>query len=171
MMHSKVMTMRHGPRFLALVAMLLALTFVGAAQADNHGHQQPEMVKVTQSPHSFPETLAAFEREASEAGWSILNRNNMAGTLSERGFTIDPVVILDVCSGRYSAQILEEDAYRPVSAFMPCRVSIYQDSQGDVFISRMNVPDFLPMMPEGVAEVMEKSSDEIEAIIERAIAE
>lgn len=171
MMQSSMKTMRNGSRFLALAAVLLALAFAGVAQAGSHGGERPEMVKVTPSPHSFPATLAAFEHEASEAGWSILNRNNMAGTLSERGFTIDPVVILDVCSGRYSAQILEEDAYRPVSAFMPCRVSIYQDSQGDVFISRMNVPDFLPMMPEGVAEVMEKSSEEIEAIIERTVAE
>ena len=171
MMHSRMKTMRPGARFLALVVMAVVLLFSGMAQADNHGGGQPDMVMVTPSPHSFPETLAAFEREASEAGWSILHRNNMAGTLSERGFTIDPVVILDVCSGRYSAQILEEDAYRPVSAFMPCRVSIYQDSQGDVFISRMNVPGFLPMMPEGVAEVMEKSSEEIEAIIERTVAE
>ncbi len=170
-MQSNVMTMRHGARFLALLAMLVALAFAGAVQAGSHGGERPDMVKVTPSPHSFPATLAAFEHEASEAGWSILNRNNMAGTLSERGFTIDPVVILDVCSGRYSAQILEEDAFRPVSAFMPCRVSIYQDSQGDVFISRMNVPGFLPMMPEGVAEVMEKSSEEIEAIIERTVAE
>ncbi len=170
-MQSKVMTMRHGPRFLALAAMLLALLVAGSAQAGGHAGEQPDMVKVTPSPHSFPATLAAFEREVDAEGWSILNRNNMAGTLSERGFTIDPVVILDVCSGRYSAQILEEDAYRPVSAFMPCRVSIYQDSQGEVFISRMNVPGFLPMMPDGVAEVMENSSEEIEAIIERTIAD
>ncbi|WP_026279998.1 DUF302 domain-containing protein [Thioalkalivibrio sp. ALJ16] len=164
-------TMPPAARFLALVALLLAFALAGVAQAGSHGGGQPEMVKVTPSPLSFPDTLAAFEHEVSEAGWSILNRNNMAGTLSERGFTIDPVVILDVCSGRYSAQILENDAYRPVSAFMPCRVSIYQDAAGDVFIARMNVPDFLPMMPEGVAEVMEKSSEEIEAIIERTIAQ
>ncbi|MGM0553088.1 MAG: DUF302 domain-containing protein [Pseudomonadota bacterium] len=149
--------------------MLVVFLVAGPAQADSHGGEQPDMVMVTPSPLSFPETLQAFHNEASAAGWSILHQNNMAGALSERGFTIDPVVILDVCSGRYSAQILEEDAFRPVSAFMPCRVSIYQDSEGDVFIARMNVPAFLPMMPDGMAEVMRASSEEIEDIIDRTV--
>lgn len=160
-----------GTRFLLLFVIAFTLSLAAPLHAGSHGGEQPDMAKVTPSPMSFPDTVEAFEREAAEAGWSILHRNNMAGVLSERGFTIDPVLILDVCSGRYSAQILEEDAFRPVSAFMPCRVSIYQDSEGDVFISRMNVPAFLPMMPEGIAEVMEQSSNEIEAIIERTLAE
>lgn len=161
-----------GGRFLPIFAMLFAgLLFAASAQAGSHGGEQPEMVKVTPSPMSFPDTVEAFEAQAKDAGWSVLNKNYMSGVLSQRGFTLDPVVIIDVCSGQYSARILEEDAFRPVSAFMPCRVSIYQDSQGDVFISRMNVPAFLPMMPDEVAEVMELSSNEIEAIIERTVAD
>ncbi len=166
------MTSLTGGRFLPIVAMLIAgLLLAGVAQAGSHGGEQPDMVKVTPSPMSFPDTVEAFEAQAKDAGWSVLNKNYMSGVLSERGFTLDPVVIIDVCSGQYSARILEEDAFRPVSAFMPCRVSIYQDSQGDVFISRMNVPAFLPMMPDEVAEVMELSSNEIEQIIERSVAE
>ncbi|WP_290638089.1 DUF302 domain-containing protein [Aquisalimonas sp.] len=159
-------------QLLPMLAMLFAaLLFAGVAQAGSHGDEQPEMAKVTPSPMSFPDTVEAFEAQAKEAGWSVLNKNYMSGVLSERGFTLDPVVIIDVCSGEYSARILEEDEFRPVSAFMPCRVSIYQDSQGDVFISRMNVSAFLPMMPDEVAEVMELSSNEVEAIIEQTVAE
>ncbi len=169
MARSEQKTLPTGGRFLAMLVVLLVFLVAGPVQADGHGGEQPDMVMVTPSPLSFPETVKAFRDEASAAGWSILHQNNMAGVLSERGFTIDPVVILDVCSGRYSARILEEDAFRPVSAFMPCRVSIYQDSQGDVFIARMNVPAFLPMMPDGVAEVMRDSSEEIEGIIERTV--
>lgn len=157
---------------LLLYAALLSLALAGAtAQAGSHGQQQPDMVKVTPSPKSFPETLAALRKEAGDAGWSILNENNMAGVLSERGYTLDPVMIIDVCSGQYSARILENDDYRPVSAFMPCRISVYQDSQGRVFIARMNVSAFLPMMPEGIAEVMEQSDSEIAEIIERAVSQ
>lgn len=166
------LTPHTGSRFLPILVMAFALMLVaGIAQAGSHGGDQPDMVKVTPSPMSFPDTVEAFEAQAKEAGWSVLNKNYMSGVLSQRGFTLDPVVIIDVCSGQYSARILEEDAFRPVSAFMPCRVSIYQDSQGDVFISRMNVPAFLAMMPDKVAEVMELSSNEIEAIIEQTVAE
>jgi uncharacterized protein (DUF302 family) len=104
-----------------------------------------------------------------KAGWSVLNVNNMAGVLSERGFTLDPVVILDVCSGKYSARILGNDDYRPISAFMPCRVSNYQTSGGEVFIARMNAAAFLEMMPPEVAEIMAASDEEIAEIIARTV--
>ena len=150
-------------------AALAAIAIASPAVAQNG--EMPEMVQVTQSPHSFAVTVDRFRTATEEAGWSLLNETNMAGVLSARGYTLDPVIIFDACSGQYSAQILGMDEARPISAFMPCRVSIYQDSQGDVFISRMNVSAFLPMMPDEVAEVMELSSNEVEAIIEQTVAE
>jgi uncharacterized protein (DUF302 family) len=80
-------------------------------------------------------------------------------------------MILDVCSGKYSAQVLSDDAYRPISAFMPCRVSIYKTSDGNVFISRMNTSAFLESMPPEVAKIMSVSDDEIAAVIAKAVKE
>jgi uncharacterized protein (DUF302 family) len=130
---------------------------------------QPQLVQVVQSKKSFPETLKIFKEEVSKAGWSLLNVNNMAGVLSERGFTLHPVVILDVCSGKYSARILGNDEYRPVSAFMPCRVSIYQTSDGKVSIARMNTGAFVKMMLSEVAEVMSASDKEIAEIVANTV--
>jgi uncharacterized protein (DUF302 family) len=153
---------------LGLILLLVAWTIPGVAMAQVAG-EQPQLVQVVKSNKSFPETLKAFKEEAVTAGWSVLNANNMAGVLSERGFTLDPVVILDVCSGKYSARILANDEYRPVSAFMPCRVSIYQTSEGEVFIARMNTAAFLEMMPPEVAEIMAASDEEIAEIIARTV--
>lgn len=155
--------------FLAVILLVLVTLPLGVWGED--AADAPDMALVTESPHDYAETVERFKEEAETAGWSILHVNNMAGVLSARGYTLDPVQILDVCSGRYSVQILEKDEFRPVSAFMPCRVSIYKTSDGGVFISRMNVPAFLGMMPEEVADVMEASSEEIEEIIERTVAE
>lgn len=66
-------------------------------------------------------------------------------------------------------RILRNDDYRPVSAFMPCRVSIYQTSAGQVFVARMNTGAFTDMMPPEVAEVMAASDAEIAEIIARAV--
>ncbi len=158
-------------------ATVLAMTFIMAifvllapqqATADSQQAEMPSMVVVTPSENSFPETIAIFEREAKAAGWSILNRTNMAGILSARGFSLNPVMIYDVCSGEYSARILENDAYRPMSAFMPCRVSFYMTEDGGTYISRMNVQAFAPMLAPTVAEVMILSDNEISVIIEKA---
>jgi uncharacterized protein (DUF302 family) len=153
---------------LGLTLLVAALAIPGLVLAQGSG-EQPQLVQVVKSNKSFPETLKVFKEEVVKAGWSVLNANNMAGVLSERGFTLDPVVILDVCSGKYSARILASDEYRPVSAFMPCRVSIYQTSGGEVFIARMNTAAFLEMMPPEVAEIMAASDEEIAEIIARTV--
>lgn len=150
---------------LVLSASLLSTT----ARAEEAAAEKPQMVLVTPSEKNFPETLRDFQAKVAEAGWSVLHVNNMAGTLSERGFTVPPVVIIDVCSGAYSHRILSQDDYRPTSAFMPCRVSIYQTSDGKVFVARMNAGAFAGMMPEEVGKVMTESDAAIGRIIESAV--
>lgn len=148
------------------VALLLVLSFGVSAQA---GHHQPQMFLQTESPKSFPETVEAFKEEVAAAGWSILNVTNMAGILSKKGYTLSPVLIFDVCSGKYSAQILAKDEYRFVTPLMPCRVSIYQTTEGKVMISRLNAKSMAPMFDAGLAEIMMKSGGELEAIIKETI--
>jgi len=153
---------------LGVVFLLMAAWAIpGLAMAQ--GGEQHQMVLVVKSNKPFPDTLKSFKEEVSKGGWSVLNANNMAGVLSERGFTLAPVVILDVCSGSYSVRILAKDEYRPISAFMPCRVSIYQTSGGEVFLTRMNTGAFVRMMPPEVAEVMAASDKEIAKIIDRTV--
>jgi len=52
---------------------------------------------------------------------------------------------------------------------MPCRVSIYQTSDGKVYIARMNAGAVTEMMLTGVAEVMLASDKEIAEIIANAV--
>ena len=159
-----------------LTALVMAATLMAAASlmpqtasAEPAAGEMPEMVVLTQSPHSFAETVDAFRAAVAEGGWSLLNENNMAGVLSARGYTLDPVIIFDVCSGRYSAQILGHDEARPMSAFMPCRVSVYKTSEGEVFFARMNTAAFAAMLDPMVAEVMTASDAEISEIIDSVV--
>lgn len=156
---------------LAITAVLLAAASLmpQTAAAEQVEGEMPPMVQLVESPKSFAETVDAFRVEVERAGWSLLNETNMAGVLSARGYTIDPVIIFDACSGRYSAEILGHDEARPMSAFMPCRVSIYQTSDETVFIARMNSAAFTEMMDPMVAEVMAASDAEISEIIDATI--
>jgi uncharacterized protein (DUF302 family) len=143
------------------LAALLGLAFAQGAVAP----MQPLLVTEVNKP--FGTVVETFRNEVRAAGWTILNTTNMAGVLSGLGHTVHPVLIFDLCSGRYAAQILSRDEFRFISAFMPCRVSIYQTSDGRTFISRMNTRAFAPMMPRELAEVLVQSSNEIEAVIAR----
>ncbi len=155
--------------FVFLMFFIASSALPGHAFAQGAEGGQQQLVVIVESTKSFSETLESFKEEVTKGGWSVLNANNMAGVLSERGFTVHPVVILDVCSGNYSARILSRDEYRPISAFMPCRVSIYKTSDGKVFIARMNTEAFAKMMSPEVAEVMVKSDEEVSEFIAKSL--
>lgn len=159
--------MKKNIRHIIVVVLSLLLCSTVSALASQ---TQPQMFLQTESPKPLSETVKAFKEEVEAGGWSILNVTNMAGILSEKGYTLSPVLIFDVCSGKYSAQILAKDEHRIVTPLMPCRVSIYQTRPGKVIIARLNAKSMAPMFSGDLAEIMIKSAAELEVIIEKAIS-
>ncbi len=152
---------------IALFVALVSLTAL--ALAEEADAKKPEVILVAPSEKPFAQTVSDFQAEVAKAGWSLLHVNNLAGVLSERGFTVHPVMIFDVCSGAYSTRILGKDEYRSASAMMPCRVSIYQTSDGKVFVARMNIGAFAGLMPAEVASVMTGADEAIGKMIDAAV--
>jgi uncharacterized protein (DUF302 family) len=124
------------------------------------------MMLEDESPHTFTETVQVFENAVSEAGWSILQVHDMREILDSHGHDVASVKIFELCSSRYSAEILVEDDARLISPMMPCRVSIYEKSDGTTYIARMN--SVLMAKPFGgvIARVMDTAAVETEEIIE-----
>ena len=154
---------------LALVALLVLATGRFEHQASAQS-AKPQFFVETESPANLPRTVEVFLEEARAAGWSLLTTHNMAGILSARGYTLHPVLIIEVCSGKYSAELLAKDETRYVSSMIPCRVAIYQTSTGKVVVSRMNTIMFAGMLEPAVADVIRKSGEEMEAIIAKTLA-
>lgn len=148
------------------LGLLLLVPFALTAEQKD----QPSMFLQTDSPEPLNVTVKAFKEEVSAGGWSILNTTNMAGILSAKGYTLAPVLIFDVCSGKYSARILARDEFRFVTPLMPCRASIYQTSKGQVIIARLNARAVAPMLDPELADIMLKSSEELESIISKTIS-
>lgn len=166
-------TRLHDFKGLVAAALLgLSLAFAPApAAAQAHADVSPHPMFVENiSPANLPTTVDAFLAEVRAAGWSHLDTINMSGVLSARGFTLDPVLILEVCSGRYSAALLDSDETRYVASMIPCRVAIYQTSDDRVIISRMNTAAFAQMMPGEVGQVIAASGAEVDAIIAATLA-
>jgi uncharacterized protein (DUF302 family) len=152
------------------LASAMALTALPAAAQTPAAGSQPKMFLEDTSPANFPKTLEVFKEEVKAGGWTILGEHNMAGILSTKGYTLHPVVVIEVCSGKYSARLLAKDEYRYVVSMIPCRVAIYQTSTGKVVISRMNTEMFAGMMSGEVAEVMRLSGSEMEGVIKKTLA-
>ena len=127
------------------------------------------MMLEDESPYTFNETVRIFEDAVSEAGWSILQVHDMQQILENHGHDVAAVKIFELCSSRYSAEILVEDDARLISPMMPCRVSIYEKSDGTTHIARMN--SVLMAKPFGgvIARVMDTAAVETEEVIEAVL--
>lgn len=165
------------PWLLLLVVLSLGMTNVMASEPRLPGKPapataaMPPMFLESTSPVDIAKTLDAFKAEVKAAGWTILGEHNMAGILSTKGYTLHPVIVIEICSGKYSAQLLARDETRYVTSMIPCRVAIYQTSDRKVIISRMNTAMFASMMQGVVAEVIKQSGSDVEAIIAKTLTQ
>lgn len=157
--------------------LLLAITlwlFVSMANAQTQAQTpakpaMPALFLEDTSPKTLVPTTEAFREAVKAAGWSVLGVTNMSGILSERGFTLHPVLVFDACSGKYSADLLSKDETRFVSSMIPCRVAIYQTSTGKVVISRMNSVAMAGMVGGHAGTVIKQSGEEMESIIKATL--
>ncbi len=117
----------------------------------------------------FDTTVKQFEQKVKEAGWSILIVHDMQETLLDHGHDVKSVKIFELCSARYSAEILKLDDERIVSPLMPCRIAIYEKTDGNTYISRMDSE--LLARPFGgiIKDVMQVAAVEIENVIHQLI--
>ena len=160
------LTLRNTAIAIALV-LSMGLFATATAFADQ---KTPEMFLLDTSPKSLSETRTAFEAEVKAAGWGILNTLDMAAILAKKGHRLKPVLVMEACSGKYSAQLLAEDRNRYIAPMIPCRVALYETEDGKVVISRMNAKAMAAMMTPEVAKVVAQSGEEMEDIIAKTLS-
>jgi uncharacterized protein (DUF302 family) len=96
------------------------------------------------SKKSFADTVDAVVKETAGAGFRVLAVHDIAGTLAEKGFLREPVTIVEVCSAKYSSQVLAADVR--IGLLLPCPLMVYAE-QGQVFVTTMRpsaIKDFFP---------------------------
>jgi len=132
--------------------------------------QAPSLMMLQdESPYGYEETVAVFREAAAGAGWSILNYTDMQAVVARHGAEVPGVTVFDLCSSRYSIEILQRDAERIVTPMMPCRVSVYETSDGTTYVARMNSGLVARLFGGVINEVMQKASAETEAFIRSVV--
>ncbi|MFW5729461.1 MAG: DUF302 domain-containing protein [Spirochaetota bacterium] len=121
------------------------------------------------SPYSFEETVERLEQEVKDGGWSVLVTHDMQEILEGHGHEVAAVQIFELCSSRYSAEVLSVDDARTISPMMPCRVAIYETTDGTTYISRMNSQLMAKPFGGVIARVMDTAAVETEEIIARVL--
>lgn len=114
----------HTAGWLLLAITLWLFSSMASAQAQTQAPAIPAMPALfleDTSLKTLVPTTEALREAVTAAGWSVLGVTNMAGILSERGFTLHPVLVFYACSGKYSADLLFKDETRFVSSMIPCQ--------------------------------------------------
>lgn len=118
-----------------------------------------------ESCYNFEETVDKLSGEFLSANWKISVVHDLQEILHKNGKEVLPVKIIEICKPEYSGRLLEKDAERMYSPLMPCRVSIYETSDGKTYISRMNSGLMASRIGGLVDEVMSIAFDDMERIL------
>ncbi len=57
----------------------------------------------------FEAAVIAVEQKTSEKGFRVLHTHDVAATLAEKGFTREPLAIIEICNARYANEALNKD--------------------------------------------------------------
>ncbi len=125
----------------------------------------PGMMMIeNQSKLGFDETVQAIQDNAAEQDWAVPNVLRLDKSLAKDGYNVRPVAVIELCNPELAATILAEDDARVVSSLMPCRVAVYEKSNGDVILSRMNTALMSKMFGGLVTKMMREATAQTEQI-------
>jgi uncharacterized protein (DUF302 family) len=117
------------------------------------------------SPMSYEATIQTIQDAAVEEGWSVPASHTIDKSVSKAGYNVLPVTVIELCQPHHAAKVLADDDSRVVTSMMPCRLSVYETSDGRVVISRMNTGLVSKMFGGNVAHVMADATADTEQIL------
>lgn len=108
----------------------------------------------------FDQTVERIKSAAEKDGWSVPAIHDLQQSLAKSGKHVRPVKVIEICKPAYSGQMLELNDERIISVMMPCRISVYEKNDGNVYVSLLNPSSMAAGMPENIAKVMKAASDD-----------
>ncbi|MEA3411626.1 MAG: DUF302 domain-containing protein [Pseudomonadota bacterium] len=119
------------------------------------------MLVEMESPYSLEESIAKIKEGAKKINkregtmWVSPDVKSLHKSIKKHGGAdVAPVMLVDLCEPTHATRILTEDDARIVSVMMPCTISVYEKSDGKVYIAHMNAGLMGGMFGGIVAEVM-----------------
>lgn len=152
------MTIRH-------IFTIVFIAIVSIASAQNLTRNEKGVLLEDQSRYGFNETVEKLSATITEKAWKVTIVHDLQLTMQKNGKTVLPVKVIELCNPAHAYQILENDLYRSVSPMLPCRISVYEKSDGKTYISRMNAPAFAGMIGGEAAKTIVQAFDDTEEML------
>ena len=123
------------------------------------------------SRFGFEETINQLTELVPENEWKIIQMLDLQETMRKNGKDVLPVKVVEMCKPDYAYQLLSDDSLRIYSNMMPCRISVYEKSDGKTYISRMNSAMLAEQIGGVMQDVMSTALDDVEKMIKKIAIE
>jgi uncharacterized protein (DUF302 family) len=123
------------------------------------------MIIENEVPMSFNTAVEKYTVAVEQEGWKIPKVHDLQETMTKFGKDVRSVKVFEICHPDHAYKVLSRDDERVVASLMPCRVAIYERSNGKVYVSRMNTDLMGGMMDGIIPEVMKDASRDSEKIL------
>ena len=87
------------------------------------------------TPKAFDVAVSAVEEEIARGGFRVLYVHDVQKTLSEKGFDIEPMKIIEFCSAKSAFAVLQADI--KIGLCLPCKILVYT-KDGKNFICNLS---------------------------------
>ena len=117
------------------------------------------------STRSYDDTIAVLgEALKTKPDWRVLTVNDYQKSTAAFG-AIERVGSMNICNPRYASRILANDTDRGATAFMPLALGVYEDKEGQVYVSQLNVGLIGMMFGGTIADVMGTAGKDLNEVV------
>ena len=148
---------------LIFASLLLVSGLIVTAQ--NASNSNTSVMIENQSRFGFTETIDKLSKNILEKGWKITITHDLQETLKKNSKEVLPVKVIELCNPGLAFRILSKDELRNVSPMLPCRISVYEKSDGITYISRLNAPAFAGMIGGDASKTIVQAFNETEEFV------
>lgn len=124
------------------------------------------MVHEHRSPYDFDKTVATVVKNAQMRGWEVPKIFDFQKSLLAHEQP-DPgrLSVIKLCSPKFASRMFASDTSKFVSVMAPCSIAIYENSDGQTYLSVMNMGLMAHLMGNEVGPVLADIAADDAAII------
>ena len=116
---------------------------------------------IVETSKGFDEAVVSVLKAIEQKGWALFQVYDIKERLAAKGFSHQPLKIIEICSGKHADKFLNKN--RLVSLCMPCKINVLEDN-GKVKIAGIKptlISEFFPEVSKEEALEVEKEVIEI----------
>lgn len=115
---------------------------------------------------TFDEAVDAVVEETEKVGFKVLHIHDVKATIAKKGFEIEPLKIVEICSAKHAHTVIQKDIR--LALCLPCKINVYvKDST--TYISGMRPVMLKEIFPEiDLGDLPQVVDEIIRKIVDRA---